>query len=40
MEAGDRSVSLDLLVRSLLTVGMTRTELAKVIATSARSRAA
>ena len=40
MEAGDRSVSLDLLVRSLLTVGMTRRELAKVIATSARSRAA
>jgi transcriptional regulator with XRE-family HTH domain len=40
MEAGDRSVTLDLLVRSLLTVGMTRRELAKVIATSARSRAA
>jgi DNA-binding XRE family transcriptional regulator len=40
MEAGDRSVSLDLLVRSLLTVGMTRRELAKVIASSARSRAA
>jgi DNA-binding XRE family transcriptional regulator len=40
MEAGDRSVSLDLLVRSLLTVGMTRRELAKVIETSARSRAA
>ena len=40
MEAGDRSVSLDLLVRSLLTVGMTRRALAKVIATSARSRAA
>jgi DNA-binding XRE family transcriptional regulator len=40
MEAGDRSVSLDLLVRSLLTVGMTRRELAKVIAASARSRAA
>jgi DNA-binding XRE family transcriptional regulator len=40
MEAGDRSVSLDLLVRSLLTVGMTRRELAKVIATSARTRAA
>jgi DNA-binding XRE family transcriptional regulator len=40
MEAGDRSVSLDLLVRSLLTVGMTRRELAKVIATSSRSRAA
>ena len=40
MEAGDRSVSLDLLVRSLLTVGMTRRELAKVIATSTRNRAA
>ena len=40
MEAGHRSVSLDLLVRSLLTVGMTRRELAKVIATSARARAA
>jgi DNA-binding XRE family transcriptional regulator len=40
MEAGDRSVSLDLLVRSLLTVGMTRRELAKVIANSTRIRAA
>jgi DNA-binding XRE family transcriptional regulator len=40
MEAGDRSVSLDLLVRSLLSVGMTRRELAKVIAASARTRAA
>jgi DNA-binding XRE family transcriptional regulator len=40
MEAGDRSVSLDLLVRSLLTVGMTRRELAKVIANSTRTRAA
>ena len=40
MESGDRSVSLDLLVRSLLTVGMSRRELAKVIATSARTRAA
>lgn len=40
MEAGDRSVSLDLLVRSLLTVGITRRQLAKVIETSARSRAA
>ena len=40
MEAGDRSVSLDLLVRSLLAVGMTRRELAKVIESSARSRAA
>jgi DNA-binding XRE family transcriptional regulator len=40
MEGGDRSVSLDLLVRSLLTVGMTRRELARVIGSSARSRAA
>jgi len=40
MEAGDRTVSLDLLVRSLLTVGVTRRELAKVIASSSRSRAA
>ena len=40
MEAGDRSVSLDLLVRSLLTVGMTRRELAKLIATPTRDRAA
>jgi DNA-binding XRE family transcriptional regulator len=40
MEAGDRSVSLDLLVRSLLAVGMTRRELAKVIASPPRSRAA
>ena len=40
MEAGDRSVSLDLLVRSLLAVGMTRRELAKVIASSADRRAA
>ncbi len=40
MEAGDRSVSLDLLVRSLLTVGMTRRELAKVIAKSTPNRAA
>jgi DNA-binding XRE family transcriptional regulator len=40
MEAGDRSVSLDLLVRSLLTVGVTPRELAKVIASSTRTRAA
>jgi DNA-binding XRE family transcriptional regulator len=40
MEAGDRSVSLDLLVRSLLTVGVTRRELAKVIENSTRIRAA
>ncbi len=35
MEAGDRSVSIDLLVRSLLAVGTTRRELAKIIATKA-----
>jgi transcriptional regulator with XRE-family HTH domain len=33
MESADRSVSLDLLVRSLLAVGTTRRELAKIIAT-------
>jgi DNA-binding XRE family transcriptional regulator len=32
MEAGDPSVSIDLLVRSLLAMGATRTELAEVIA--------
>lgn len=32
MEAGDPSVSIDLLVRSLLTMGATRKELANVIA--------
>ena len=32
MEAGDPSVSIDLLVRSLLTMGTTRKELANVIA--------
>ncbi|MGH9786687.1 MAG: helix-turn-helix transcriptional regulator [Terriglobia bacterium] len=32
MEAGDPSVSIDLLVRSLLTIGATRKELADVIA--------
>ena len=31
MEAGDRSVSLELLVRSLVSLGATRQELAKVI---------
>ena len=40
MEAGDHSVSLDLLVRSLLAVGATRRELAKIIASSTRKRAA
>ena len=32
MEAGDPSVSIDLLIRSLLTIGATRKELAAVIA--------
>jgi predicted XRE-type DNA-binding protein len=31
MEAGDRSVSFDLLIRALLTLGSTRQDLAKVI---------
>jgi len=40
MEAGDASVSLDLLVRSLLAVGTTRRELARIIGASGRTRAA
>jgi len=32
MEAGDRTVSLDLLVRSLLAMGATKRELARIIA--------
>jgi len=32
MEAGDPSVSLDLLIRSLLSVGLTTTDLARIIA--------
>jgi len=32
MEAGDPTVSLDLLVRSLLALGATNSELAKIIA--------
>ena len=40
MEAGDRSVSLDLLVRSLLAIGATRRDLAKMIEVSAKRRAA
>lgn len=35
MEAGDASVSLDLLVRSLLMLGASRGEVARVIATTA-----
>ena len=38
MEAGDRSVSLDLLVRSLLAIGTTKRQLARII--SAERRAA
>jgi DNA-binding XRE family transcriptional regulator len=37
MEAGDRTVSLDLLVRSLLAVGATRRELARIIAAAKRA---
>jgi ribosome-binding protein aMBF1 (putative translation factor) len=40
MEAGDPSVSLDLLVRSLFSLGATSRDLARVIAASKRSRAA
>ena len=38
MEAADPSVSLDLLVRSLLTLGSSEKELAKVIASSGGTR--
>jgi plasmid maintenance system antidote protein VapI len=37
MEAGDRSVSLDLLVRSLLAMGATQRELARIIAAPRRA---
>lgn len=40
MEAGDASVSLDLLVRSLFSLGATSRDLARVIAAPKRSRAA
>lgn len=40
MEAGDPAVSVDLLIRSLLALGMTRKEIAKAIATRPRRRAA
>jgi DNA-binding XRE family transcriptional regulator len=36
MEAGDRTVSLDLLVRSLLAMGTTKRELARIIAAPKR----
>jgi DNA-binding XRE family transcriptional regulator len=39
MEAGDRSVSLDLLVRSLLAIGTTKRQLARIIAAGRRSAA-
>ena len=37
MEAGDRTVSLDLLVRSLLAMGTTKRELARIIAAPRRA---
>ncbi len=40
MEAGDPSVSIDLLVRSLLRMGATRRDLARHLSASARRRAA
>lgn len=40
MEAGDPSVSLDLLVKSLLTLGVSKRDLAKMLSPSARSNAA
>ena len=40
MEAADRTVSLDLLVRALLALGVTRDELARLIRLSDRVRAA
>ena len=40
MESGDRSVTLDLLVRSLLAVGATRREIARLIASPKRRTAA
>ena len=37
MEAGDRTVSLDLLVRSLFAMGTTKRELARIISTPKRA---
>ncbi|MGI9295635.1 MAG: helix-turn-helix domain-containing protein [Pseudomonadales bacterium] len=37
MEAGDPSVSIDLLVKSLLALGVSRNDLAKVISTKSRA---
>jgi transcriptional regulator with XRE-family HTH domain len=39
MEAGDRSVSLDLLVRSLLAIGTTKRQLAKIISETRKAAA-
>ncbi|MDH3692075.1 MAG: helix-turn-helix domain-containing protein [Gammaproteobacteria bacterium] len=40
MEAGDPSVSLDLQIRSLLALGVSRKDIAEMIAPNARSKAA
>ena len=40
MEAGDRSVSLDLMMRSLLSIGATATEIARLIKRAETRRAA
>ena len=40
MEAGDHSVSVDLLIRSLLAIGTTKRELARIIATPRVGKAA
>ncbi len=40
MEAGDSAVSLDLLVKSLFSLGATKKDLAKAIASTARAHAA
>lgn len=40
MEAGDRSVSVDLMMRSLLAIGATATEIAKWIKRAEKDRAA
>ena len=40
MEAGDTSVSLDLLIRSLFSLGATKRDLARIIAAHKRPRAA
>lgn len=40
MEAGDRSVSLDLMIRSLFTLGTSRVELARLITSKRSAKAA